>query len=94
MVEPFESLTDLINQSAKLKIGATYTFLSQCATATPNGVRHDQTSGRTDFTAAWKVYDHEGTSGMISLLVRSGTNFADSLATNYPPIFRLHDSPL
>ena len=58
ILEPFERLTDRINQSAKLKIGATYTFVSQYATATPDGVRHDQTSGRADFTAAWKVYDH------------------------------------
>jgi len=82
IVEPFESLTDRINQSAKLKIGATYTFLSQYATATPNGIRHDQTSGRADFTAAWKVYDHESTSGMISLLVRSGTNIGISQQFN------------
>jgi porin len=77
-IGPFERLTDRINESAKLKIGATYTFLSQYATATPGGVRHDQTSGRADFTAAWKVYDRESTSGMISLLVRSKTNIGIS----------------
>jgi porin len=82
IVAPFESLTDGINQSAKLKIGATYTFLGQYATATPDGVRHDQTSGRADFTAAWKVYDHESTSGMISVLVRSGTNIGVSQQFN------------
>ena len=82
IIEPFEKLTDRINQSAKLKIGATYTFLSQYATATPQGVRHDQTSGRADFTAAWKVYDQESTSGMISLLVRSGTNIGISQQFN------------
>ena len=37
-IGPFERLTDRINESAKLKIGATYTFLSQYATATPGGV--------------------------------------------------------
>jgi porin len=78
ILEPFERLTDRINQSAKLKIGATYTFVSQYATATPDGVRHDQTSGRADFTAAWKVYDHESNAGTISLLVRSGTNIGIS----------------
>jgi len=82
ILEPFERLTDRINESAKLKIGATYTFLSQYATATPNGVRHDQTSGRADFTAAWKVYDHESNAGTISLLVRSGTNIGISQQFN------------
>ena len=82
ILEPFGRLTDRINESAKLKIGATYTFLSQYATATPNGVRHDQTSGRADFTAAWKVYDHESNAGTISLLVRSGTNIGISQQFN------------
>jgi porin len=82
IVGPFEKLTDRINQSAKLKISATYTFLSQYATATPDGVRHDQTSGRADFTAAWKVYDRDSTSGMISLLLRSGTNIGISQQFN------------
>ena len=82
IIEPFERLTDRINESAQLKIGATYTFLSQYATAAPDGVRHDQTSGRADFTAAWKVYDHESTSGMISLLVRSKTNIGISQQFN------------
>ncbi len=79
---PFERLTDGINQSAKLKIGETYTLVSQYATATPDGVRHDQSSGRADFTAAWKVYDHESNAGTISLLVRSGTNIGISRQFN------------
>jgi porin len=79
---PFERLTDWINQSARLKIGETYTFVSQYATATPDGIRHDQTSSRGDFTAAWKVYDHESNSGTISLLVRSGVNIGISQQFN------------
>jgi porin len=79
---PFERLTDRINKSARLKIGETYTFLSQYATATPDGVRHDQTSGRADFTAAWKVYDHESNAGTIGLLMRSGTNIGISQQFN------------
>ncbi len=80
--DPFEKLTDWINTSARLKIGETYTFLSQYATVTPDGVRHDQTSGRGDFTAAWKLYDHASTAGTISLLVRSGTNIGISQQFN------------
>jgi porin len=80
--DPFEKLTDKINQSSRLKISETYTFLSQYATATPDGARHDQTSGRADFTAAWKVYDHESSSGTIGLLVRSGTNIGISQQFN------------
>jgi len=79
---PFEGMTDRINRSAKLKIGATYTSVSQYATATPDGVRHDQSSGRADFTAAWKVYDRESNSGTISVLVRSGTNIGISQQFN------------
>jgi len=77
-LNPFERLTDRINQSAHLKIGETYTFVSQYATATPDGVRHNQTSGRGDFTGAWKVYNHESTAGTLSILVRSGTNLGIS----------------
>jgi len=65
-----------------LKFGATYTFLNQYATSTPDGVRHDQPSGRLDFTGAWAVYDHEGTAGSISLLIRSGTNIGMSQQFN------------
>ena len=82
ILEPFDRLTDRINQSARLKIGTTYTFVSQYATATPDSVRHDQTSGRADFTAAWKAYDRESTAGTISLLVRSGTNIGISQQFN------------
>ena len=77
-LDPFERLSDRINKSAKLKIGATYTFVSQYATTTPGGVRHGETSGRADFTAAWKVYDRESNKGTIGLLVRSGTNIGIS----------------
>jgi len=56
--------------------------VSQYATSTPGGVRHDQTSGRADFTAAWKVYDRESNAGSISLLVRSGTNIGISQQFN------------
>jgi porin len=79
---PFERLTDWINKSARLKIGETYTFLSQYATVTPDGVRHDQTSGRGDLTAAWKVYDHGDNAGTISLLARTQTNIGISQQFN------------
>jgi porin len=65
-----------------LKFGATYTFLNQYATIAPDGVRHDQPSGRLDFTGAWSVYDHEATAGSISLLIRSGTNIGMSQQFN------------
>jgi porin len=79
---PFEQLTDLINKSARLKISETYTFLNQYATVTTDGVRHDQTSGRGDFTAAWKVYDHGNNAGTISLLARTETNIGISQQFN------------
>jgi porin len=81
-MEPFERLTLHINESAKLTIGATYTFVNQYASSAPDGVRRDQISGRADFTAAWKVYDRESNAGTISLLVRSGTNIGISQQFN------------
>jgi porin len=71
-------LVDHSIHSLRLTFGATYTVLNQYATITPDGVRHDQPSGRLDFTGAWTVYDHESTAGSISLLIRSGTNIGMS----------------
>ena len=81
-LRPIDKVMDLSIQSIHLKFGATYTFLNQYATITPDGVRHDQPSGRLDFTGAWSVYDHETTAGSISLLIRSGTNIGISQQFN------------
>lgn len=77
-----DKVEGLSAHSLHAKFGATYTFLSQYATSTPDGVRHEQTSGRLDFTGAWRVYDHETTAGSISLLIRSGTNIGISQQFN------------
>jgi porin len=82
ILRPIDKVIDLSIHSLRLKFGATYTFLNQYATTTPEGVRHDQPSGRLDFTGAWSVYDHEGTAGSISLLIRSGTNIGMSQQFN------------
>jgi porin len=82
ILRPVDRLVDNSIHSLRLKFGATYTFLNQYATITPDGVRHDQPSGRLDFTGAWSVYDHEGTAGSISLLIRSGTNIGMSQQFN------------
>ncbi|WP_433983222.1 hypothetical protein RBB78_17320 [Tunturiibacter empetritectus] len=69
--------------SSRLRFGATYTFLNQYATVVPDTARrHDQLSGRLDFTGNWSVYDHESTAGSIGLLVRSGTNIGMSQQWN------------
>ncbi|NYF52009.1 carbohydrate porin [Tunturiibacter gelidoferens] len=68
---------------ARLRFGATYTFLNQYATVIPDtATRHDQLSGRLDFTGNWVVYDNESTAGSIGLLVRSGTNIGMSQQFN------------
>src|SRR5580698_7279877 len=59
-----DKLRDHLFESECLKFGATNTL---------DEVRHEQLSGRLDFTGAWAVYDH-GSAGSISLLIRSGTN--------------------
>ncbi len=82
ILRPVNRLVDHSIHSLRLKFGATYTVLNQYATITPDGVRHDQPSGRLDFTGAWSVYDHESTAGSISLLVRSGTNIGMSQQFN------------
>ena len=80
---PVDKLTDHVAQSERLKLGATYTFLNQYATIVPDGVaRHNQFSGRLDFTAAWTAYDHGSSAGSISLLIRSGTNIGISQQFN------------
>ena len=71
---PVDKFADHVAQFARLKFGATYTFLNQYATITPDGTRHNQFSGRLDFTGAWSAYDHGSSAGSISLLVRSGAN--------------------
>ncbi|WP_263354781.1 carbohydrate porin [Acidicapsa acidisoli] len=80
--EPVDKLTGLLSQLAHMKFGATYTFLNQYATITPDGIRHNQLGGRLDFTGALRVYDHGSTAGSISLLVRSGTNIGRSQQFN------------
>ena len=82
VLRPIDKVVDLGIDSLHLKFGATYTFLNQYATSTPDGVRHDEPSGRLDFTGAWSVYDHESTAGSISLLIRSGTNIGISQQFN------------
>jgi porin len=79
---PIDKLTDRVIRPGRWKFGATYTFLNQYATVTPESVRHNQFSGRLDFTGAWSVYDHESSAGSISLLVRSGTNIGISQQFN------------
>jgi porin len=80
--QPVDKLTGLLSQLAHMKFGATYTFLNQYATITPDPVRHNQLGGRLDFTGALRVYDHGSTAGSISLLVRSGTNIGRSQQFN------------
>ncbi len=80
--QPVNKLTDAIAGLERLKFGATYTFLNQYATVTPGGVRHDQLSGRLDFTGAWVAYENGSTAGSISLLVRSGSNIGMSQRFN------------
>lgn len=78
IMDPIHQTTDRLARSERLKLGATYTFLNQYATVTPDDVRHNQGSGRLDFTGAWRAYATEGSAGSISLLVRSGTNIGIS----------------
>ena len=77
-----DNLSERFVLSSRLKFGATYTFLNQYATIVPESVRHNQFSGRLDFTGAWGVYQHASTAGSISLLIRSGSNIGISQQFN------------
>jgi porin len=87
--DPLRVVLDPIDRTAarfipndRMAFSATYTFLNQYATVTPEGVRHNQTSGRLDFSGTWIAYNHESTAGSFSLLVRSGTNIGISQQRN------------
>ena len=82
ILQPLDRATHSLERSEKLQFGATYTFLNQYATVAPDGVRHNQLSGRFDFTGAWSAYDHGSTAGSVFLLVRSGTNIGISQQYN------------
>jgi len=82
VVGPFNHATDWMSQTARLKFGATYTFVSQYATETPASTRHDETDSRADLTAAWRVYEHGSSAGSISMVVRSQTNIGISQQFN------------
>jgi porin len=58
ILRPVDNLSERFAQTSRLKFGATYTFLNQYATVVPDGVRHNQFSGRLDFTGAWRAEPH------------------------------------
>ena len=82
LLRPFRMAGDWAGHTSHINFGATYTFLNQYATATPDKVRHDQFSGRLDLNGNWAVYSSESTAGSIGLLVRSGTNIGISQQWN------------
>ncbi|MFT4112356.1 carbohydrate porin [Silvibacterium sp.] len=81
-MKPFRMAENWATGVTHINFGATYTFLNQYATVTPDGVRHDQLSGRLDVNGNWAVYNSESTAGSIGLLVRSGTNIGMSQQWN------------
>jgi porin len=82
LMMPFRTAGNWASHTSHINFGATYTFLNQYATATPDTVRHDQLSGRLDVNGNWAIYSSESTAGTIGLLVRSGTNIGMSQQRN------------
>ncbi|WP_241654354.1 carbohydrate porin [Granulicella sibirica] len=88
--DPFGAFPEAVREVARsvargerVKFTASYTLLDQYAATVPDGVdRHNQGSGRLDFTANWAAYDHGKTAGSVFLLVRSGTNLGVSQQFN------------
>jgi porin len=82
VLKPIDVTAKRFVPSDRMAFSATYTFLNQYATVAPAGVRHNQTSGRLDFSGTWIAYDNGSTAGSFSLLVRSGTNIGYSQQWN------------
>ncbi len=82
VLKPIDETAKRFVPSDRMAFGATYTFLNQYATVTPDGVRHNQTSGRLDFSGSYILYSRESTAGSFSLLIRSGTNIGYSQQWN------------
>jgi porin len=81
-VRPIDRFADRANLLESFKFGATYTLLNQYATSVPDGVRHDEPSGRLDAHGTWVAYRSDSTAGSVSILVRSGTNIGMSQQFN------------
>ena len=82
VLDPIDNVAKKFSPSERLVFGATYTFLNQYATIAPDGVRHNQTGGRLDFSGSFVAYDHGNTAGSFSLLIRSGSNIGYSQQFN------------
>jgi porin len=78
VLSPLDAQLKRLHDAERLSFSATYTLLNQYATAVPEGVRHDWGTGRFDLNGGWKAWDHGGSAGSFSLLVRSGTNLGVS----------------
>ncbi len=78
ILRPADRAINELRKTERLSFGATYTVVNQYATVTPEGIRHNWGTGRFDLVGGWKAYDHGGSSGSLSLLVRSGTNIGVS----------------
>jgi porin len=82
ILRPIDDTAKMLSPGDRFVFNASYTFLSQYATVTPEGVRHNQTSGRLDFSGSYVAYDRGSTAGSFSLLIRSGTNIGRSQQFN------------
>jgi porin len=80
--EKVTGAADWLFEWQSLKVGLTYTLLNQYAVDTPDGVRHNQASGRFDLSSAMPLYEGESTAGSFSLLVRGSTNIGISQQYN------------
>jgi len=82
LMMPFRTAGDWASHTSHINFGATYTFLNQYATTTPETIPHDQLSGRLDLNGNWAIYSSPSTAGSIGLLLRSGTNIGISQQRN------------
>ena len=82
VLRPVDAVMNELRKAERLSFAATYTVVNQYATKTPAGVRHNWGTGRFDLSGGWKAYDHGGSAGTFSMLVRSGVNLGVSQKFN------------
>jgi len=81
VLAPISAANSRVKRATNLALTASYTFLYQYATITPD-TRHNQLSGRLDFQGTWTFHTNENDSSSICMLLRSGTNIGQSQQWN------------
>jgi porin len=81
ILSPVAAANLRLKKATNLNLKASYTFLYQYATVTPD-TRHGQISARLDFQGDWTAHTRGKDSSSFTMLLRSGTNIGQSQQWN------------